>query len=86
MIQLCKSLGKQCWIFVANGILSYIDNENQLYFQNFFFFSICNCIILMKWHVKPQVAKWMLIMEIVKLTREPLSFHDPIISQVWTEA
>lgn len=37
MIQLCKSLGKQCWIFVANGILSYIDNENQLYFQNFFF-------------------------------------------------
>lgn len=47
MIQLCKSLGKQCWNFVANGILSYIDNENQLYFKNFFF-SICNCIILMK--------------------------------------
>lgn len=24
--------------FVANGILSYIDNENQLYFQNFFLY------------------------------------------------
>lgn len=47
MIQLCKSLGKQCWNFVANGILSYIDNENQLDIKNFFF-SICNCIILMK--------------------------------------
>lgn len=37
MIQLCKSLGKQCWNFVANGILRYIDSENQLDFQNFFF-------------------------------------------------
>lgn len=36
------------------------------------FFSICDCIILMKWHAKPQVAKWMLIMEIVELTREYL--------------
>lgn len=40
----------------------------------------------MKWHAKPQVAKWMLIMEIVELTRELLSFHDLIISQAWIEA